>query len=67
MAVAVKSRVSFEVGTPVMLFQFRAAGVSAARLYDVNADGQKFLINVVGDEALVPLTVVLNWEADLKQ
>ena len=69
MAVQVRSGVSFEVGAAAPLFEFRA-GTLLTNLapYAVTADGQRFLINAVVDtEPSAPLTVVVNWAADLKK
>ena len=56
----------FEVGAVKPLFQTRA--VSPAMLYDVTADGQRFLvINSVEEEESSPLTLVVNWNAGLKR
>jgi hypothetical protein len=50
----------FEIGTVRQLFQTRAT--SPALLYDVTADGQRFLvINSVEAEEASPLTLVVNW------
>jgi hypothetical protein len=36
--------------------------------YDVSADGQRFLMNAIVEEAPVPrVAVVVNWEAELKK
>jgi hypothetical protein len=52
---------SFEAGVPKLLFE-RGFG------FDVSGDGQRFLIPVPGEESLsAPITVVLNWTADLKR
>jgi hypothetical protein len=35
---------------------------------DVTPDGQRFLINVPADDTpLSPITIVLNWQEELKQ
>jgi len=34
--------------------------------YDVTADGQRFLMNTVGDSAFEPITLVVNWTAELE-
>jgi hypothetical protein len=40
---------------------------SGASEYDVTADGQRFLVNMVVAEArTLPITVVVNWTAALK-
>jgi Tol biopolymer transport system component len=57
-------------GTPRALFQTRvAAGVSPARSHYVpSRNGQRFLVNTQSsDPAPTPITVVLNWTADLKR
>jgi hypothetical protein len=37
-------------------------------VYDVTADGQRFLVNIpVEQKASAPITLVLNWTADLKR
>jgi len=35
--------------------------------YDVYPDGQKFLVNVLGDQNAKPITLVTNWTAELKK
>ena len=38
------------------------------REYAASSDGQRFLIGVpVGEESSTPLTVVVNWTAELKK
>jgi hypothetical protein len=56
---------NFEPGVPRMLFESEGAG-----LFDfaVRRDGQRFLIPVPIEEgSSAPITVVLNWTADLKR
>jgi eukaryotic-like serine/threonine-protein kinase len=72
MAVSVRSGTGFEAGDPVPLFRspwpvgFTLRAWYAA--YDVSADGQRFLVNaVVEDAASTPINVVLNWTAGLKK
>jgi Tol biopolymer transport system component len=69
MAAPVRSGESLEVGAMVPLFEFRAGTLQATITpYAVTADGQRFLINAVVDtEPNAPLTVVVNWTADLKK
>jgi len=50
-----------EVGAAHALF--RLPGSS----YDVSPDGKKFLVNVVGDQNSKPITLVLNWNAELRK
>jgi Tol biopolymer transport system component len=63
-------------GTPVMLFASRIAiganvgtgGSLSKAQYAVAPDGQRFLLNTTAaDSATSPITVVLNWDAALKQ
>jgi hypothetical protein len=64
---------TLEPGIPVRLF--RAAIVGAGSIvigglqeYDVSADGQRFLINMtVSEAAASPISIVLNWQEELKQ
>ena len=56
-----------EAGSPVPLFQTRVGGTGGAirrgrQQYVVSADGQRFLMNTVVEQASAPLTVVLNWK-----
>ena len=67
MAVPVDAGLSF--GRPKPLFQTGVhAGVSPYRTnYVPTRDGQRFLVNTLsGDPAPIPITVVLNWTAGLK-
>jgi Tol biopolymer transport system component len=71
-AVPVKAEGSnFESGSPVPLFQTRLRQPISAMdvvAYDVTADGQKFLVNTKVDESnAVPLSVILNWTAEMEQ
>ena len=69
-AVDVKTDTSIlEVGTPKPLFQTRLSGYPGPRNnYDVSADGQRFLmINLLSDVSSTPITVVINWTADLQR
>ena len=69
-AVEVKSDTpTLEVGSPKMLFQTRLPGYPGPRNnYDASADGQRFLMNnLLGDISSNPITVVINWTADLQR
>ena len=61
---------SLNAGIPKALFK---TGVNAPSLrvlfgYAVTGDGQRFLINTPAADALrAPITVVLNWTAELKR
>ena len=69
MAVAVTAGVSFEVRSPVALFQtHRRQPISSQDVfsYDVSGDGQKFLIATKVDEAnAAPLSIHLNWASEM--
>ena len=65
-AVGTKEGASFETGAPVPLFDFRPGGLLIAPYY-ATKDGQKFLIStVVETEPKAPLTVVMNWDTQVK-
>jgi hypothetical protein len=65
MAVDVKSGVEFEHGVPKALFETRTA---ATALFDVDRDGQRFLmLNAAEEEANAPMAVVINWHAGLRK
>ncbi|HKA20618.1 MAG TPA: protein kinase [Blastocatellia bacterium] len=56
---------TLEVGAVRPLFEIRRAGPGYA--YDVTADGQRFLVNTaVEQKESAPITLVINWTADLK-
>jgi Tol biopolymer transport system component len=58
---------SFEVGAVHPLFERRLITTSGYA-YDVSADGQHFLVNALaGQKASNPVTLVINWGADLKR
>ena len=67
MAATVNGRgAGFEVGAVQSLFAVRPAG--ARYFYDVSPDGQRFLVNTIGEQAAsAPITVVLNWTGGLKK
>lgn len=72
MAVDVKGNGStFEAGAPKELFALRlqTIGLPGPRNYIVaGADGQRFLVASVPEERITtPMTVVLNWTADLRR
>ena len=70
-AVPVKVGSNFDPGAPVALFQAnqRARVATSEQVeYDVTQDGQRFLINThVTSGEIQPMTVVLNWDAELKK
>jgi serine/threonine protein kinase len=59
---------NFEVGARKALFDLRIPTFTSAQAqFAVTADGQKFLIvNTFGENKSEPITVALNWTADLK-
>jgi len=66
MSVEVKTVSGFEPGVPRPLFETGLAAVGGANLLDVSADGQRFLIvTPTGEQRTLPLTLVLNWTAEL--
>jgi eukaryotic-like serine/threonine-protein kinase len=59
------SGAAFQMGTPRQLFQ-----TPARTAFDVTADGKRFLMTVSPGQAQhtpTPITIVLNWQADLKK
>jgi serine/threonine protein kinase len=70
MAVPIKADTTFEAGVPHSLFQTRtyAPGMTfSSNSYLLSPDGQRLLvISTVEGASSTPLSVVLNWTADLK-
>src|SRR5215831_6731619 len=60
---------TFERGVPKALFDVRVSNFTSAQArFAVTSDGQKFLVNnTIGETTSGPITVVLNWTADLKR
>jgi Tol biopolymer transport system component len=58
---------TLEVGAVRQLFEIRRGG--PGYVYDVTADGQRFLVNTAVEqkEPSAPITLVINWTADLKK
>jgi hypothetical protein len=57
---------TFDVGAVRPLFEVKAKGL--AYFYGVTADGQSFLIGIqVVSQSVPPLTLVTNWNAELKK
>jgi Tol biopolymer transport system component len=69
MAVDVNLGAMLEAGVPKTLFAARVLSLTAYRNhYAVTADGQRFLINSMIEEiGTGPISVVVNWTADLKR
>ncbi|MBF8295162.1 MAG: serine/threonine protein kinase [Bacteroidetes bacterium] len=58
---------SIDVGSAKPLFQFRPFAGAGRDLYDVTRDGQQFLaVSVGGEESSSPITLVTNWDRELK-
>ena len=62
------SKGTLEAGVPKVLFMTTSLGyVGPRNLYECSGDGQRFLINSIkADDVSIPVTVVVNWAADLK-
>jgi Tol biopolymer transport system component len=70
MAAPVTGGANFDAGTPIPLFQAdprEMVATSEQLSYDVSKDGQRFLINTQVKRAEMPMSVVRNWPAKLKQ
>ncbi len=67
MSAEISSAGGFQSSVPRQLFQADIKYRGDAWPYDVRADGQAFLINVLAEgNSAAPLTIVLNWNAGLK-
>jgi hypothetical protein len=71
MAMPIRGDTTLEIGSPSPLFKTRvlphgSQSFGLTTMYDVTADGQRFLTAMRPDEAGAPITVVLNWTAALK-
>src|SRR5262245_24221938 len=68
MAAQVRGGASFEASMPAPLFEFRAGGYLITPYYDVTRDGQRFLLStIVETEPNAPMTVWVNWTAEVKK
>jgi Tol biopolymer transport system component len=71
MAVDVATAPRFEAGVPKALFESGILDANRPNFvfrYDVAADGQRFLINTLPEDAEpAPITVVVNWTAGLQR
>jgi Tol biopolymer transport system component/predicted Ser/Thr protein kinase len=66
MAVEIQAGDAFNVGLPQPLFPARVRAGTTRNKYVASRDGQRFLLTApLGREALIPTTVVLNWNAGL--
>jgi dipeptidyl aminopeptidase/acylaminoacyl peptidase len=64
--VSTANATKFETRAVRRLFQVDFADALGS-LYDVSADGQRFLVNTRVGEPIAPITVVLNWTAALNK
>ncbi len=55
----------FEVSVVRPLFPIHGRKIGFATVYDVSAEGQRFLVNSLTEENPSPVTLVVNWTADL--
>jgi hypothetical protein len=72
MAVSIEPGADFIAGLPKRLFSIGAAPAARDRarntVYDVAADGQRFLVSVAaGEPSSSRVTIVLNWTGALKR
>ena len=68
MAVAVKGGAGFEASAPAPLFEFRSGSNNQVTpYYSVTSDGNRFLLSTIVQTEAAPLTVVVNWTADLRR
>ena len=68
MATPARIGANFDSGTPAVLFQANPRELVATSeqvTYDVNKDGQKFLVNTPSKSGATPMSVVLNWTSRL--
>jgi Tol biopolymer transport system component len=56
----------FQISAVQALFETRAR-INQRAMYDVTPDGQRFLINTIVEQAVQPITLVVNWPALLKK
>ena len=57
---------TLEIGNAQPLFETRPTA-SPGTHYDVTRDGKRFLVQMAGEGGSPPLTLVVNWTADLKK
>ena len=56
---------TFEVGSANALFETRSYGIFGR--YDVTADGQRFIVPFEPGKPMAAITLVVNWDAELKK
>jgi serine/threonine protein kinase/Tol biopolymer transport system component len=57
---------SFEFGVPQFLFEMRANVFNSRNSYIPSRDGQRFLVNMLLDADDAPITIVHNWQTNVK-
>jgi serine/threonine protein kinase/Tol biopolymer transport system component len=59
----------FEIGAPQPLFEMPIGNLplNGSPFYDVTRDGRRFIVSAAVPAPPMPMTVVLNWTAELKQ
>jgi Tol biopolymer transport system component len=68
LALPVNLGATFHAGSPVELFAVHPTSNPFSTVYDVTADGQRFLVNTVAsDEGSPPLSLVVHWPALLEK
>jgi len=67
MSVEMKAGSSAQTGAPRALFKSPLQVDSYVSLWDVSADGERFLFGEAVGESTKSVTVVLNWLAEVKQ
>ena len=69
LVVEVKAASTFDASVARELFQTRVSGLTDTRThYSVTADGQRFLVMSTAEDMISsPITVVVNWTAELKR
>jgi Tol biopolymer transport system component len=71
MSADVRAGSEFEIGVPRPVFRFSASALlgvpMSSPLYDVTGDGSKFLLNEALQGSTDPISVVLNWPAELRR
>jgi len=60
---------TFDHRSPTALFSTRVSGIDTpGDYYAVTADGKRFILNnLIAEAAYTPITVVLNWDSELKR
>jgi hypothetical protein len=69
MAVPVTTGTNFDPGSATALFQANPrvmVAIAEQVTYDVSESGQKFLVNTQLKTGSTPMSVILNWTANLK-